>query len=40
VVGFRGGRGGAQLAFAANSVLTAAQVSERDGLLAALKEQT
>ncbi len=40
VVGLRGGRGGAQLAFAANSVLTAAQVSERDGLLAALKEQT
>ena len=40
VVGLRGGRGGAQLAFAANSVLTTAQLSERDALLAALQERT
>jgi len=40
VVGLRGGRGGAQLAFASHSVLTPVQLSERDGLLAALQEQT
>ena len=40
VVGLRGGRGGAQLAFASNAVLTIAQLSERDALLAALQERT
>lgn len=39
VVGLRGGRGGAQLLFASRSVLTPAQLSERDGLLAVLQEQ-
>jgi hypothetical protein len=40
VVGLRGGRGGAQLAFASTAVLTTAQLSERDALLAALQERT
>lgn len=40
LVGVRGGRGGSQLSFAASAVLTPAQLSERDGLLAAVQERT
>ncbi|NQW63775.1 MAG: hypothetical protein HQ461_13165 [Deltaproteobacteria bacterium] len=40
VVGVRGGRGAAQLAFAASSMLSSAQVSELDGLLADMQERT
>ncbi len=40
VVGVRGGRGGAQLAFAASSLLTSAQLAELEGLMADMQEQT
>jgi len=40
LVGVRGGRGGSQLSFAASAVLTPDQLSERDGLLAAVQERT
>jgi hypothetical protein len=40
VVGVRGGRGGAQLAFAASSLLTSAQSVELEGLRADMQERT
>jgi hypothetical protein len=40
VVGVRGGRGAAQLGFAASSLLTSAQLAELEGLLADMQERT